>query len=54
MSLGFEQMGAAMLITFLVAVTPVMHWPIKDGQLDLHGALLDRAAAPRSRGGERR
>lgn len=45
LALGFEQLGALLIITFLVAVTPIMHWPIKNGQLDLHGARAQQCAS---------
>jgi uncharacterized membrane protein YphA (DoxX/SURF4 family) len=36
LALGVEKLGAALLAVFLLAITPIMHWPVKDGQMDQH------------------
>jgi uncharacterized membrane protein YphA (DoxX/SURF4 family) len=40
LALGAEKAGAALLAVFLLAITPIMHWPVgKDGHVDQHDMM---------------
>ena len=57
LALGAEKLGAWLLLGFLIAITPIMHWPTAPGQLigfmknlSIAGGLLYVAASRSSSG----